>query len=48
MRAQLIVQTGSHMVPVLNTIGTDVSCVGVGAKIFVEAAVADYLCRTTT
>jgi hypothetical protein len=36
------------MVPVLNTIGTDVSCVGVGRMTRVDALVADRTCRTTT
>ena len=34
------------MVPVLNTIGTDVSCVGVGRMTLVKASVADNLNRT--
>lgn len=36
------------MVPVLNTIGTDVSCVGVGGTTFVKASRTDRLYRITT
>lgn len=36
------------MVPVLNTIGTDVSCVGVSDMMILNAAATDHLCRTMT
>lgn len=39
---------GSHMVPVLNNIGTDVSCVGVRVSLLGGLTEANVHARTTT